>query len=139
MDVASHLRSSGYRLTPQRQLVWEVLRHSDHHLSAEQIHERVSETVPGFNVASVYRTLALLAELGLANEVQLRDGRGYWEMAHSDETFHLHCTRCRRVDHHAGGSLVGQIRRHLSDPDHAFAAEEIDLVVHGVCEECQEG
>jgi Fur family ferric uptake transcriptional regulator len=137
MDVAHRLRSSGYRLTPQRQLVWDVLRHSDHHLSAEQIHERVSQTVPEFNVASVYRTLTLLAELGLANEVQLGDGRGYWEVAHSDETFHLHCTRCRRVDHHAGGMLVTEIRRHLGDPDHDFEAEDVDLVVHGVCAACR--
>lgn len=136
MDVAHRLRSSGYRLTLQRQLIWEVLRGAERHLSAEEIHERVAETVPEVNLASVYRTVSLLAELGLANEVQLGDGRGYWEVAHSDETFHLHCRVCRRVDHHLGGSLVARIRAHLAAPDHAFRPEDVDLVVHGVCERC---
>jgi Fur family ferric uptake transcriptional regulator len=136
MDVAHALRSSGYRLTPQRQLVWDALREAEHHLSVEQLHERVSQTVPEFNLASVYRTVALLGELGLANEVHLGDGRGYWEVAHAAETFHLHCRICRRVDHHEG-ELVTEIRTHLS-AGHAFNPEDIDLVVHGVCGSCAE-
>jgi Fur family transcriptional regulator, ferric uptake regulator len=138
MDVAHRLRSSGYRLTPQRRLVWDALRRSEHHLTAEQIHDEVSRTVPEFNVASVYRTLSLLAELGLAKEVQLGDGRGHWEVAHTDETIHLHCRVCRRVDHHQG-ELVTRIREHLRDPEHDFTPEEVDLVVHGVCSSCAVG
>jgi Fur family transcriptional regulator, ferric uptake regulator len=134
MDVASHLRSSGYRMTPQRQLVWDVLRRAEHHLSAEAIHERVAAIVPAFNLASVYRTLALLGELGLAHEVHIGDGRGYWEVAHAEETIHLHCRVCRRVDHHEG-ELVMEIRDHLSG-GHDFTPEHIDLVVHGVCGDC---
>ncbi|CAN5874294.1 Fur family transcriptional regulator [soil metagenome] len=137
IDVAHRLRSQGYRLTPQRQLVWEVLRaaHAEgDHLSAEEIHERVSATVADFNVASVYRTLTLLTELGLATEVQLGDGRGYWELAHADDAIHLHCRRCRRVDHHQG-ELVSQIRSHLHG-GHGFVVEDVDVVVHGLCEAC---
>jgi Fur family ferric uptake transcriptional regulator len=122
-------------MTPQRQLVWDALRRAEHHLSAEEIHERVSHVVPDFNVASVYRTLALLGELGLATEVHLGDGRGYWELAHAEETFHLHCRICRRVDHHEG-DLVQEIRGHLS-AGHDFAPEDIDLVVHGICGACE--
>jgi Fur family transcriptional regulator, ferric uptake regulator len=135
MDVAARLRTEGYRMTPQRQLVWDVLRRSGKHLSAEEIHEQVGEVVPGFNLASVYRTLTLLAELGLANEVQLGDGRGYWEVAHADDVVHLHCRVCRRVDHH-GGEVVAEIRAHLQ-AQHRFDSEEVDLVVHGVCPTCQ--
>jgi Fur family transcriptional regulator, ferric uptake regulator len=134
MDVAQRLRSSGYRLTAQRQLIWDVLRRSDH-LTAEQIHDEVSRTAPDLNVASVYRTLSLLSELGLANEVQLGDGRGHWEVAHTHETIHLHCRVCRRVDHHEG-ELVTRITEHLHDPQHGFIPEEVDLVVHGVCAAC---
>ena len=137
MDVATRLRDEGYRMTPQRQLVWDTLRRSERHLSAEQIHEEVAQVVPEFNLASVYRTLTLLAELGLANEVQVGDGRGYWEIAHPDDVVHLHCRVCRRVDHH-GGELVAGIREHLLH-HHDFATEEVDLVVHGVCPSCRSG
>lgn len=134
MDVGHRLRGEGYRLTPQRQLVWEVLRNAEHHLTAEQIHERVSATVPDFNVASVYRTLTLLAELGLARQVRLGDARGHWEVAHADDEFHLVCRVCGNVTHHQGDA-VEQVRVHLSG-DHGFTAEDVDLVVHGVCGDC---
>jgi Fur family ferric uptake transcriptional regulator len=133
-DVAHRLRNEGYRLTPQRQLVWEVLRGAEHHLTAEEIHEAVSKTVPDFNLASVYRTLTLLAELGLARQVQLGAGPGHWEVAHSDDAFHLVCRGCGAVTHHTG-NLVEQVRSHLSG-GHGFVVEDVDLVVHGLCEAC---
>lgn len=134
MDVAERLRLEGYRMTPQRQLVWDVLRHAESHLSAEEIHARVIEVVPDFNVASVYRTLALLAELGLVKEVRLADDRGHWELAHADDAFHLVCRNCGEVTHHSG-DLVGQVRDHLGE-HHGFDAQEIDLVVRGRCARC---
>ena len=135
MDMASHLRSAGYRMTPQRQLVWDVLRSSGAHLSAEQIQHEISRTVPDFNAASVYRTLRLLEDLGLVSEVQLGDGRGYWELAHTDEVIHLHCRRCGTVDHH-GGAMVAEVKAHLGT-SHGFTTEAVDVVAHGVCARCR--
>ena len=134
MDVAHRLRDEGYRLTPQRQLVWDVLRRADGHLTAEDIHTAVTEVVPDFNLASVYRTLTLLAELDLVKEVRLVGDKGHWELTHSDDEFHLVCRVCGSVTHHRG-PLVGQVREHLGS-SHGFAAEEIDLVVHGRCKRC---
>lgn len=137
MDVGDRLRREGYRLTPQRQLVWEVLRQSGHHLTAEQIHAEVCQVVPDFNVASVYRSLTLLAELGLVKEVQLGDGPGQWELAHPDDEFHLVCRSCGNVSHHPG-DLVEQVRTHLRG-EHGFVPEGVDLVVHGQCASCAAG
>lgn len=134
MDVADRIRSSGHRLTPQRQLVWDVLRRSDHHLTADQIHAEVCRVVPDFNLASVYRTLTLLAELGVVKEVQLGDGPGHWEVEHPDDEFHLVCRSCGRVQHHPG-DLVEQVRAHLRG-EHGFEPESVDLVVHGLCADC---
>jgi Fur family ferric uptake transcriptional regulator len=134
MDVGQKLRGQGYRVTPQRRLVWDVLRQAEHHLTADEIHARVSATVPEFNVASVYRTLALLAELGVAKEVRLGDGAASWELAHPDDEFHLVCRRCGRVTHHHG-TLVEDVRVHLAD-GHGFVTDSVELVVHGVCSDC---
>lgn len=134
MDVAHRLRDSGYRLTPQRQLVWDALRRAERHLTAEDIHVAVSDVVPDFNLASVYRTLALLAELDLAKEVRLVDGKAHWELAHPDDEFHLVCRSCGTVTHHRG-PLVEEVRTHLSG-SHGFTPERVDLVVHGVCAGC---
>lgn len=135
MDVAHRLRGSGYRMTPQRQLVWEALRRADRHLTAEEIHDEVTRVVPDFNLASVYRTLTLLAELDLVKEVRLGDGKGHWELAHPDDAFHLACRSCGEVAHHSG-PIVEQMRAHLAS-EHGFQATDIDLVVHGECARCR--
>lgn len=137
MDVADRLRAAGYRLTTPRRAVLAVLADSEHHLSAEQIHELAEAYASDVNLASVYRTLTLLDELGLASEVRLGDGRGYWELAHDERAYHLHCTRCRRVRHHAS-DVIERIRDHLAD-HHGFAADGVDLVVHGRCADCRDG
>jgi Fur family ferric uptake transcriptional regulator len=134
MDVATRLRTEGYRLTPQRQLVWDALRQAREHLTAEQIHAHVTKIVPDFNLASVYRTLSLLAELDLVKEVRFGEGGARWELNHPDDAFHLVCRVCGRVEHHPG-DLVERVREHLSG-EHGFHPEGVDLVVHGICPAC---
>lgn len=134
MDVAQRLREHGYRLTPQRRVVCQTLTRAERHLSAEEIHARATRDAPELNLASVYRTLTLLGELGLARQVQLGEGPGQWEVAHPDDAFHLVCRQCGVVTHHSG-DLVDRVREHLLH-GHGFAPEGVDLVVHGVCKAC---
>ena len=130
------LRASGYRLTPQRVLVWNVLRRShDQHLSAEEICAQVQETIPTFNVASVYRTLALLADLGLAKEIRLDDGPARWEVTHDHEHHHMVCRVCGSITH--DDDPVLDLVSDRVQATHGFAAEEVDLVVTGVCAGCR--
>jgi Fur family transcriptional regulator, ferric uptake regulator len=102
----------------------------------EAVHERVRARGAEVDLASVYRTLALFDELGLARVNRLgASDAGRWELAHPDEHFHLVCTDCGMVDHHVG-SLVEQIRHHLDD-GHGFEARSVDLVVSGRCGTCR--
>ncbi len=133
--VSDVLREHGYRLTRPRRIVWEVLRDAGGHLTAEEIADRVEEVSTGVNLASVYRSLSLLAELDLVRESRLGEGgAARWELAHPDEHFHLVCERCGEVTHHAG-DLVEQVRDHLAT-GHGFVARSVDLVVSGRCVEC---
>jgi Fur family transcriptional regulator, ferric uptake regulator len=130
------LRESGYRLTPQRVLVLDVLRRSpDEHLSADAICAEVQKLLPTFNVASVYRTLALLAELGLAKETRLADGPAVWEVAHDRDHHHLVCRVCGTITHHQE-PVLSRVSDHLRQA-HDFATEHADLVVTGVCGACR--
>jgi Fur family ferric uptake transcriptional regulator len=135
-DGEDALRESGYRLTPQRVMVWNVLRMAEgRHLSAEEICNEVQQILPSFNVASVYRTLSLLADLGLAKETRLADGPAVWEVAHDHSHHHLVCRVCGAVTHHEEPAL-SQVAVHLLQ-EHGFAAEELDLIVTGVCMSCR--
>ncbi|MBW3577974.1 MAG: transcriptional repressor [Actinobacteria bacterium] len=133
--VGEVLREHGYRLTQPRQLVWDVLREAGDHLTAEEIADRVQRRSPGINLASVYRSLALLSDLELVRESRLGEsGAARWELAHPDEHFHLVCETCGEVAHHVG-NLVEQVRQHLS-AGHGFHVDSVELVVTGRCAEC---
>lgn len=129
------LRLRGYRVTRPRQAVWLVLSTASGHLTAEQVAARVSQHEPGVNLASVYRSLALFADLSLVRESRLGDDDvARWEIAHPDEHFHLVCEACGRVDHHTG-HLVAQVVEHLRT-GHDFEPRSVELTVAGRCAAC---
>ncbi len=135
-DLATLLRSTGHKVTEPRRAVWEVLEQSRGHLTAEEIMSRAKLAAVRINRASVYRSLTLFAEIGIARESNLgTDEASRWEVAHPDEHFHLICASCGGVDHHVG-NLVEQIRTHL-DADHHVKASQIELAVTGLCGDCQ--
>lgn len=134
-ELGAVLRDTGNRITEPRLRVWEVLNRAADHLTVEEIVAEVHKADPAVNTSSVYRTLALFADLDLVRESQLGPDEGArWELAHPDDHFHLVCRSCGEVDHHEG-DLVDQIRHHLHK-DHGFVAEQIDLVVTGLCSKC---
>ena len=93
------LQEQGYRLTPQRTMVWDVLRSQQSHLSAEQICTRVQETFPNVNLSTVYRTLELLVALGLVRETCLGPGTRLFEVEEDVPHHHLVCEGCGTVIH----------------------------------------
>lgn len=134
-DLGDQLRVKGYRVTRPRQAVWQVLADADRHLTVEELAARVTEQQPGVNLASVYRSLALFAQLDLVRESRLGDEDvTRWELAHPDEHFHIVCEVCGSVDHHAG-DLVERIVDHLR-AGHRFEASSVVLTVTGRCAEC---
>lgn len=134
-ELATVLKEQGIRMTGPRRLVWEAVRTADRHVTADEVAAHVRSVDPAVNLSSVYRSLALFAEMGLVRESNLgADDASRWEPAHPDEHFHLVCRSCGAVDHHVG-HLVEEIREHLGG-DHKFLAESIDLTVTGLCSEC---
>ncbi len=136
IDLDAELRARGYRVTQPRRAVWEALRTAAGHLTVEHITARTAALGYDVDLASVYRSLDLLEELGLARASRLGESdAGRWELAHPDEHFHLVCAGCGEVDHHIG-SLVAQISEHV-DGAHGFAVEEVELTVTGWCARCR--
>ena len=93
-----HIRKAGLRRTAQRELILEVFLRTEDHLSSEDLYWLVQKKDPNVGQTTVYRTLKLLTDAGLAREVRLGDGRTYYEH-HSDQEHHDHmiCTECGEV------------------------------------------
>jgi Fe2+ or Zn2+ uptake regulation protein len=97
----SYLREQGYRLTPQRLAILEVLKKSHGHLTPAEIYQQVAPTIPGMTEATVYRTLNFLAGQNLVLVAHLGKGQLVYEYAEHDH-HHLICSQCgdmQEIDH----------------------------------------
>ena len=91
------LHNLGYRITPQREMIIEALAHSPHHVTAEEIYAQVHERARAVNIATIYRTLDLLVEQGIASRAGLIDGRVVYAASNHGPHLHLVCRACGNV------------------------------------------
>lgn len=133
VDLEQALRAGGHRITAPRRIVWDVLTRADGHLSAAEVADRARARDEHVDVSSVYRTLALFAELGIVRESRLGD-EATWEPTHDDAVVHLVCDGCGTVIHHDASTVEG-LRRQLDD-EVAFTVGSIDVRVTGRCPAC---
>jgi Fur family transcriptional regulator, peroxide stress response regulator len=129
--------AAGTRLTPQRQLIWDLLHQCEEHLTAEQIRARLAGRLPGLNLPTVYRTLVFLRHAGLVQELHLGDGPVRYEAPETDERHpHLVCRGCGRIEHVEVASLGAELAAAASA--RGYADEEIEVVVYATCARCAE-
>jgi Fur family ferric uptake transcriptional regulator len=129
------LREQGYRLTPQRNLIWEVLRDAGRHMTAEEVAAEVRRTLPDVNVSTVYRTLELLVSLDLVVETRLEGSTCYYEVSPEPTHHHFVCTHCGAVGHFSD-TLLTPVHVELTQRQ-AFAVSQIQVTALGLCRECQ--
>ena len=135
-DAWQHaLRASGYRLTPQRQLVLEAVAELGH-ATPDDIVTAVRKTASGVNISTVYRTLELLEELGLVTHTHLGHGPPTYHAATDDDHVHLVCRVCGRVTETAP-ELVADVVTELASTE-GFHADVRHLAIFGRCRDCAE-
>lgn len=131
--VTSQLRRNGFRVTPQRLAVLEVL-HDGGHLSPGEVYERVQKRMPGMTEATVYRTLEFLAENGIIFAARPESGHLAYELAGRSH-HHLVCRACgMQVEIHPDlltAALAGIER------ESGYCLETGHLTFLGLCPACQ--
>jgi Fur family ferric uptake transcriptional regulator len=126
------LRQHGCRITPQRELIVDAIVHSDHHMSAEEIFAAIHTRSQALNLATVYRTLELLVDVGLVSRADLGNGR---IMYASDLHLHLVCRQCGQVVD-GESSLLASIESQLHTR-YGFSADLQHVCLNGLCKYCQ--
>lgn len=92
------LESAGLRCTPQRLAVYDQLAASDHHPTAEEVFHAVRATMPKISLATVYKALEALVEVGAATRLTAVGGSGPARYdARSDQHYHFRCLRTGAV------------------------------------------
>jgi Fe2+ or Zn2+ uptake regulation protein len=130
------LRSAGRRLTAQRRLILQVLEESTEHLDADALYDRVKARDPDVSLATVYRTLALLREIGLVEEHRLGQDHGHYEAVRQEPHYHFTCLRCGKVIEF-DTPLVAQIVQVLCEQE-GVRVTSTHLHVSGYCPQCRD-
>ncbi|MEJ7622946.1 MAG: transcriptional repressor [Pyrinomonadaceae bacterium] len=96
--LQDHIQAAGLRRTGQRELILETFLSTEDHLTSEDLHGLVHQIDPTIGLTTVYRTLKLLTEAGLAREVRFGDNKTYYEHHYNhDHHDHMICTECGKV------------------------------------------
>lgn len=132
--ILSHLRKSGYRITPQREMIVEAIANSEKHMSAEDVFAEVSHHTKAMNLATVYRTLEMLWEEGLVCRNDLGEGKIYYSVQEHGPHVHLVCRLCNRVIE-GSPDLLEPIREILQTR-YNFEADLNHISVFGICSNC---
>ena len=95
-SLARYLDDHNLRHTRQREAILEAFLDAKGHITSEEIYQRVRERSPNIGYTTVYRTMKLLCDAGLANERHFEDGVTRYEIHHEHHD-HLVCVRCGKI------------------------------------------
>lgn len=131
-----YMTRHGLRSTEQRRVVTEMFFSSQGHLSIEDLLEQVRLEEPKIGYATVYRTLKLLKECGLAYERHFGDGVSRYEVAWEDEHHdHLICAECEKIIEFEEDNIE-QLQRKVANK-YGFKLVRHKLELYGICPDCQ--
>ena len=131
-----YMTRHGLRSTEQRRVVTEMFFVTEGHLSIEDLLEKVRVEEPRIGYATVYRTLKLLKECGLAFERHFGDGVSRYEVAWEDEHHdHLICIECEKIIEFEDDAI--EALQHQVAAKHGFKLVRHKLELYGICPDCQ--
>ncbi|MEU7071825.1 Fur family transcriptional regulator [Streptomyces narbonensis] len=136
-DLLERLRARGWRMTPQRRVVAEVLDGDHVHLTAEEVQARAAQRLPEISRATVYNVLGGLVLLGEVAEVSALGGaKRYDPNAHPPHE-HLVCTRCGTMrDVHPTGDPLTALPE---EERFGFTVLAAEITYRGLCPQCVPG
>jgi len=127
---SERLSTRGFRFTPQRQQVYDVLMQKRDHPTADEVFIRAKKRMPEISHATVYNCLDALVKCGLVRQVQLQRGAARF-CPNMEEHYHYYCDACGSVFDvplpKDSGTLPGP---------KGFKVDHYDIAVHGRCAEC---
>ena len=127
-------RTTGLALTPQRLAIFRHLAATDTHPSAEALHAAVRRELASVSLATIYKTLDTLADIGAVRPVSRLGTRGRWD-ANLAPHHHLVCTQCGAIIEFENCDI-----EHLQDQvaaRHGFTISTHKLELYGRCKQCK--
>ena len=129
-------RDKGYRLTPQRLAMLKIIAKSEGHPGVEQIYERIKADFPTTSLATVYKTLTLLKEMGEVWELTLANVGSRYDGNKPYPHPHIICTKCGKILDYEFPAMTALSK----DMTHQAGYEitHYQLTFFGLCPECRQ-
>ncbi len=132
--MSEALRRDGRRLTAQRALLLRIIEEANEHLDAEAIHRRAQEQGARMSLSTVYRTLKVLADIGLLRELHFDEEHHHFERA-LGEHYHLYCLECGEVSEYWPPDGGRRLREVAEQCDFELVTARLEL--QGFCRRCR--
>ncbi len=134
-NFSDYLAKKGFKSTRQREIILDEFLRSPSHLSTEELYLRLRKKHPNIGYATVYRTLKLFAECGIAEERHFGDGQTRYESSTSEEHHdHLICTECGAILEFEDPQIE-ELQKRVAK-EHGFRITNHRLELYGLCAKC---
>ena len=132
------------RLTAPREAILDFLSRSSKHMSAKEIYASLHGSYPGIGLSTVYRTLDLLARMGIITKLAIGDGQSRYELKSKEKDDHHHhliCTNCGKIINYSEFldeelSLVKKTEERLAKK-YNFIIQDHNIEFLGICKKCK--
>ena len=133
--ILDKLKEKGHRITPQRLVILRTLVESQNHPSVEDIFAKVRVHFPTTSLATVYKTISVIKELGEVLELEFSSGHNRYDGHKPYPHPHLLCVKCKKIVDPELSSLAHLTRELVSDTGYRILSHRLDF--YGICPKCQ--
>ena len=130
------LHAKGFKMTPQRELIFRTFFDMGRHVSADELSEKVRRKDRSIGHSTVWRTLKLICTVGLAQEVNIGDGITRYDRITRVPHGHLFCLECGEFVEFDAGDMIDRLDKVASDS--GFAPEGFKVEIQGYCKKCRQ-
>ena len=136
-EITQRLRESGHRLTPQRMAVLKILASSTGHPSVEQVYDQVKVDFPMTSLGTVYKTVALLKEMGEILELEFDEDSHRYDGNKPYPHPHLICMQCNQIID--GDLSLDQESLRSLEQASGYQILRLQISLFGLCPDCKDG
>ena len=133
--ILDKLKEKGHRITPQRLIILRTLVESQNHPSVEDIFAKVRVHFPTTSLATVYKTISVIKELGEVLELEFSSGHNRYDGHKPYPHPHLLCVKCKKIVDPELSSLAHLTQELVSDTGYRILSHRLDF--YGICPKCQ--
>jgi Fur family ferric uptake transcriptional regulator len=134
--LTEYLKKKDLKLTEQRKIILDAFLNIESHITAEELYDIIKQNNPEVGVATVYRTLKILCECGLANELKFSDRAARYEHLFDHEHHdHLICLKCGKFTEVCDPEIE-ELQQKLAQRN-KFQVLRHRMELYGICEHCR--